>query len=154
MQNEHLLSTNPADRNVVAYFQFVGTNLPALFVFERVTHVERMLNVLRCDYPDVDAKVLGYHCYTETQQRLEEAGMVYDLVWELELEHSMFASDSIYCQDRATLFKLAELFTKADSSLTAKVTRFARIRRIYKSGRIERDFPQVPYTNVPDSDWV
>ncbi len=154
MQNECLLSTNPADRNVVAYFQFVGTNLPAVFVFEQVSCVERMLKVLRCDYPDVDAKVLGYHCYTETHQRLEEAGMVYDLVWELELEHSMFASDSIYCQDRATLYRLAEIFTKADTTLVGKIQKFARIRRIYKGGRIERDFPQVPYTNVADADWV
>ena len=154
MQNEYLLSTNPADRNVVAYFQIVSKDLPALFVFEQVSCVERMLKVLRCDYPDVDAKVLGYHCYTETHQRLEEAGMVYDLVWELCLEHGVFASDSLYCQDRATLFKLAELFTKADPHITGKVQRFARIRRIYKDGEVIRDFAEPPYSDMSGADWT
>ena len=154
MQNEYLLSTNPADRTVVAYFQIVSKDLPALFVFETADCLLRLLAVMRSAYPDVDAKALGYHCCEETHQRLIEAGMVSELVWELCLEHGAFANDSIYCQDRATLFKLAELFTKADPHITGKVQRFARIRRIYKDGEVIRDLAEPPYLDMPSTDWI
>ena len=120
---------------------------------DRVAHLVGLLSG-----SDVPADYL-FTFRTVSYDERASTGYTHDKAWSLKVSDSTnwFSDTSIcdlYSTDRTSLTDIARTISHALPKFHVTLERWARIRWIMVNGALFRDFPEVPYTNVHDEDWV
>lgn len=125
-----------------------------IFMFTDDAGYKRFTDVADCGAP-CSSTFEFFLSGDEGQSCIEDRGYQHDYP-ALEVDSkNVFAAPTIAlrCSDGNALNFLAQLLSDRMPEHTVKLVRYARIRRIYKRGKVERDFTYIPYTNIGDGAW-
>lgn len=129
---------------------YVITGLPHTVFIETVeSRANALVNVI--EQPEVSFRAVSY-------EEREGMGYFMDDAWSLEVirpgEHFAAPVHYLSSMSRSTLEELAMKISRVMPSYQLRLCRWVRIRWIMVNQKRIKDFPEVPYSNVFQAEWL